>query len=281
MKRSKTHLLFIRVITAVIVVLMMTSCAIQVTDDGEVEIKPLDSLPKNCRTLVLYSGYSTPVSPQDAHHDNYQLPPDMPDHRYTGYAVPPPPFPPTNFDRKYDEDGVDNSLVQTFDWRGTGFGPITCAILEFEAKPVGADSYNDNIQMYPWHFAENVIGVHPIAGAWLGTDVSRNIQGLQNPSWSQANFGNTLFTIDLENFPSDRYNRTHGGQRDPAYPYGLSRVPYFESINPSTINNPYQMEGGYDLTHMMSKLQHLDVFIGDDTAIDYMKLTLTSCDCEG
>lgn len=272
MKKLKTNQNSVKI---VIIAIFLANSFISCKEKDNIVPDPAPPLSTNCcEKLVLYSGVD----------DNYVLPIDPFEHRRVGEPYPAPANPIAPSLRNYDQAGVDLALVQSFDWRSSGFGPITCATLEFEAKPAGAQDYNDAVVIYPWHFAQNSNSVHGMAGAYLGTDtdpthtvLGQPIKGLlTNTVWSFPTVS-TKFTIDLKDFPSDKFNRTQGGQNTLAYPYGLSGVCYFDQgIN----NGNYQMEGGYDLTRVMNNLKFLDVWIGDDTIVDYMKLTLLSCDCE-
>jgi hypothetical protein len=230
-----------------------------------------------CEELILYSG-GIPFGDPGSYDDNFsdQDPPDLPDYRSNPKGAPPNPNPVLRLN--YDEvpDSNKSYLVQNFDWQAAGFGPITGAILEFEARPEGGQDFNDNIQVYRWHFADNSNTSHAIAGANLGTD-GGNFIGLLNNAWNRTNYPEGKdFTIDLANFPSDKYAGIHGGQSISSHFSQLSGVPYFEPANPGD----YQLAGGYDLTRMMNVLGFIDFVIANNTMVDWMKLTLTSCKTE-
>ncbi len=195
-----------------------------------------------------------------------------------------PAIPPGAPDRNFDVAGNDDGLVTTLDFQDfiDNHGPITGATLIFELKPGIADSEatNDNIQIYPYHFANLTLGGAPIAGANLWHDpivIGPNHRGIE--PW--AGYSNsTVFTIDLTNFPSDLYNRHHGGQRTTPSTL-LSGVPRFipagQAGAPTT---PYQLAGGYDLTRIMNQRGYIDLYIGDDSNVDYIKLIITRCTCQ-
>ncbi len=217
-----------------------------------------------CEEVVLWGGDP----------DGYSTTPDDPIHHTGGpygYTLAPAET------RRFDEAGDNSSIVHSFDL--SGFGHITGAVLEFEAAPQGAEDWDDAIIMYPYMIAANGASV---TGAYLGTDSTRNVYGLWNGLWSvsNSNAGNKSFTIDLTNFPSDKFNYTHGGQR-PNEP--LSNVPPFVTTlaNPNlTTSGGYQKAGFHDITELMNHYKFLDVKLGDDTAVKYFKLTLTSCQCK-
>ena len=227
---------------------------------------PIDNVKSVCKKLVLFQGQSdisnnTPVAP-------YQRPQILSAlNSHTARNT-----------RQLNETGIDSSLVLTFDWRGTGFGTITGATLKFFAHPESAQDYNDNIQIYPYITTQ---GSYSLAGANLGTN--GNDPGIKLSKWNNIFFPNgDTFVIDLKNFPSHLFKKTHGGPitvpNPPPYKQVVG-VSLFDASLPPAGTGGYQYQGGYDITRSMNKLGFIDFFIGDETNVKYVELTLISCLC--
>ncbi|HEX4953576.1 MAG TPA: SdrD B-like domain-containing protein [Thermoanaerobaculia bacterium] len=150
------------------------------------------------------------------------------------------PGPYANFDATAQEQ--NRRFVHTF-----RLPPCKCLVgakLEFLAKALGScgpsSSNNDSIGL-----GFSGLSGFPRWTAWLGSGNPAPPLGLSTPSWGSAPL-QRLFTLDLA-----------------ALPVFPTNTP------PNTIS----------ILSAMQTNKYLDFYLQDDTAIDYMKLKLTMCDC--
>ncbi len=284
MLKSNMFFSVLKLLSIITILSAVTSC----NNDNE-DILPNGPQSSGCQELILYAGWSYGEQ-TNTYKDSYSPPEEIPDRHGAFFPVNSSAwhinYNSTN-DRNFDDNAVrggdDKSLIQHFSWRLQGFGPITDAKLEFGALPVdtGPDLDRDNIQIYPYYLAQGSIGVHAMVGAYLGSDSGQKIVGLKPNKWGDyydASFTNSqYFSIDLKNFPSNAYDKTHGGYNPGVLGYPFGGIGYFQPNVEE--DGEYQVPGGYDLLRIMNHFKFIDILIGGDTTVDYMKLTLKSCTC--